>query len=82
MNLQAMIDNAVSPPVMADALFHRFHHLEQREIAAGGWPFQYAFIARDEEQPRLVVLFGWGKNCWRYQAHSPVILRTLRLCND
>ena len=80
MNLFRLMDNGVSPPVIADALFSHFESMEQREIRSGCWPFQYAMICRDRSgDARMVVLFYGACNGWHYQAHSPAILKQLRL---
>lgn len=83
MNLSDLMARGVSPPVIADALFPHFEITEQREIAAGGWPFQYVLICRDRhETPRLLVLFAWFGTGWHYQAHHPKhILPRLSLCD-
>lgn len=81
MNLQSLMDTGVPPPVIADALFRCFGRIEQREIDSINAPLQFVFVCKDEDgTPRLAVLFGWGKGGWCYEAHSPKLLKTLRLC--
>jgi len=82
MNLARLMDRGVSPPVIADALIARFD-VEQWEITAGGWPFQYAFLCTEQggDRLRLMVLFAWLSTGWHYQACNPKHLAgRLRLC--
>lgn len=83
MNLSDLMTRGVSPPVIANALFPHFERIEQREITAGGWPFQYTFICKDEDEtPRLLVLFAWFGTGWHYEAwHPRHILPRLHLCD-
>ena len=82
MNLARLMDQGVSPPVIADALIARFELVNQYEIASGGWPFQHVLAAGhcEEGRPRLLILFAWFGTGWHYQAVHPNRIPRLRLC--